>query len=139
MPMSRITEVTCEKLLPFIFLFGMYIAMYGHLTPGGGFQGGVILGAGIILLFFSHGLEKTNYLVNYTQSHKVEMWSGILILLIALSGVFLGFTFLTNYLSIGKPGSLNSGGYIPLLNLLIGAKVGAGIIVMFHAFLKVGQ
>ena len=56
---SKIIKTIAQKLFPFIVLFGFYLISHGHLSPGGGFQGGVVLGTAIILLALSHSIEKT--------------------------------------------------------------------------------
>ena len=56
---SKIIRTIVQKLFPFIVLFGLYLISHGHLSPGGGFQGGVVIGTAIILLALSYGIEKT--------------------------------------------------------------------------------
>lgn len=56
-PHDLIIETACRILIPFIQLFALYVIAHGHHSPGGGFQGGVILGASIILLAISHDLR----------------------------------------------------------------------------------
>ena len=56
-PPDLIIKTVCRLLIPFIQLFGLYVIAHGHYSPGGGFQGGVILGASIIVLAISHNLR----------------------------------------------------------------------------------
>jgi len=56
---SKIIKTLAQKLLPFIFLFGFYLTLHGHLSPGGGFQGGVVIATAIILLTLSYGIKET--------------------------------------------------------------------------------
>ncbi len=56
---SQIIRTIARKLFPFIFLFGFYLTLHGHLSPGGGFQGGVVIGTGVILLGLAYGVRET--------------------------------------------------------------------------------
>lgn len=116
-----------RKLVPYILLFGLYLISYGHLSPGGGFQGGVVLASGIILLFLSHGftLVQRNFPERWLDLTELVMV--FLLLLLGLAGLILGKSFLGNILLLGEAGEIPSAGFILLLNLIIGLKVGAGI------------
>jgi len=124
-----------RKLVPFILLFGLYLISYGHLSPGGGFQGGVVLASGIILLFLSHGFTLVQKSFSERHLNLTELVMVFLFLLLGLAGLFLGKHFLSNILLLGEVGEIPSAGFILLLNMIIGLKVGAGItLICFYLF-----
>ena len=59
---STIVDLVSRKLVPYILLFGLYLISYGHLSPGGGFQGGAVLSSGVLLLCLSRGVRATRLL-----------------------------------------------------------------------------
>lgn len=121
-PVGELLTTGSRFLAPLIMLLGVYIFVNGHLTPGGGFQGGAVIASGMLLLLladpfkqFSHGLIST-----------LESLSGLLYVAIGLLGLFLAGGFLDNrFLPTGELGALASAGAIPLIYSLIGLKVGA--------------
>lgn len=115
---------TASKLLfPIIMLFGIYVMVYGHLSPGGGFQGGVIIASGVLLLLVSH---KT-FEVPHTVIVALEAFAGVSYVLIGLIGLLVLDSFLGNFLphDISQMGMLLSGGIIPLIYIIVGIKVGS--------------
>ncbi|QTA38055.1 cation:proton antiporter [Thermosipho ferrireducens] len=125
-----ILRVSVGILLPIIFLFGSYVFIHGHLTPGGGFPGGTIIAAGILLLYLSNeefDLSKT--------SKFVESIAGSLYIIIGLTGIAIAGIFLINFLPTGTLGNLFSSGIVPIVYTIIGFKVGAelsGLIADLH-------
>jgi len=116
-----ILSVSSGFLLPLIILFGAYVFTHGHLTPGGGFQGGTIIGAAVLLLYMAGNAYKAP-----AAGLKIlEGLSGAGYLLIGLAGLLLTGFFLQNFLPQGKMGALFSAGIIPVVYLLIGLKVSA--------------
>jgi multicomponent Na+:H+ antiporter subunit B len=117
-------------LAPLFLLFPVYIVLHGHLSPGGGFQGGVSLAVLLILLTVSFGTQNVVGRVGINTLHVVEAVCAGAFLLTGFVGVLQGLSFLTN-LAAGFPGgeagSLFSAGMIPLLNLVIGLKVASGL------------
>ncbi|MFZ5799767.1 MAG: MnhB domain-containing protein [Candidatus Omnitrophota bacterium] len=125
---KRITKVTVSL----IFLFGVYIAAHGHLTPGGGFAGGVIIALSFVHLVLAFGKETALKKLSESAVSVLESLGGLLFLVIALLG-FLGGYFFLNVLPKGKPFDLFSSGIIVLCNLAIFLKVGAGLFAIFIA------
>lgn len=112
-------------LFPIIMLFGVYIFLHGHLTPGGGFQGGVVIASGILLFMLANQDSK----INRHLLHWVESLSGAFYVLIGILGLILAGGFLDNRLfSLGEFGMLISAGAIPVIYSLIGLKVGAELV-----------
>lgn len=115
--------ITAAKvLLPIIFLVGVYIFMNGHLSPGGGFQGGAVIASAMILYILSFSHSKSSHALLETT----EAISGFGFVFLAVLGLFLAGGFLDNkILPLGNFGELFSAGAIPLIYSLVGLKVGA--------------
>lgn len=119
---SELLETASNVLLPIIILVGVYIFINGHLTPGGGFQGGAVLASAIILWLMSVSGPK----ISHTLLEVTEAFSGFGFVILGVLGVFLAGGFLDNkILPLGTFGSLFSAGAIPVIYSLIGLKVGA--------------
>jgi multicomponent Na+:H+ antiporter subunit B len=120
-PASEILSTGASLLYPILLLFGAYIFIHGHLTPGGGFQGGVGIATGFLLLLLSQRVKK----VNHTVMNLLESLSGAAYVGIGAAGLFLAGGFLDNrILPLGEFGRLFSAGAIPLIYVLVGLKVG---------------
>lgn len=121
-PAGELLTTGTNLLVPLILLLGVYVFANGHLTPGGGFQGGAILASAMLLQLLSNPLRR----FSHRLITVVESVSGLLFVLIAIMGMLIGGGFLDNrILPIGEFGSLFSAGAIPLIYSLIGLKVGA--------------
>jgi len=119
---SELLETATNVLLPIIILVGVYIFINGHLTPGGGFQGGAVLASAIILWLMSVSGPK----ISHTLLEVTEAFSGFGFVLLGVLGIVLAGGFLDNkILPLGTFGELLSAGAIPLIYSLIGLKVGA--------------
>jgi multicomponent Na+:H+ antiporter subunit B len=133
---SELVDIISRKLVPYILLFGFYLISYGHLSPGGGFQGGVVLASGVTLLCLSRGVESALRTFPIARMSLAESFAFLAILAIGIVGLFLGRHFLGNFLPLGKAGQVPSAGFIFFLNLLIGLKVGVGISLILFALLR---
>jgi multicomponent Na+:H+ antiporter subunit B len=118
---SFIVKTGVKILFPLLFLLGIYIIIHGHLTPGGGFQGGAVIATAILLKFLAY----KDYKLNHTGLTILESFAGISFLIIGLIGLYTDGSFLTNFLANGTIGTLFSAGVIPIIYILIGIKVGA--------------
>ena len=137
--MSVIVKTIASWVKVLIILFGIYIVLFGHLTPGGGFAGGVILASSYVLLMLAFGKEFVHKNLPLSLSGKLDSVGAILFLSIAIFGViFGGGVFFKNFLiDYGQKFNLISAGTIPLSNLAIGLKVGASlylVIFLLSAF-----
>jgi multicomponent Na+:H+ antiporter subunit B len=136
--MSPIVKTGMAVYSPFIFIFGIYVIMAGHISPGGGFQGGVILASLSILLTLVYGLwyKVRQTVLSPAISSNIESMGGMVFIFIGLAGIFSGNYFLSNLgagFFAGIPGSMFSGGSIPLLNIASGLKVTAGLSIIFYS------
>ncbi len=119
---SELLETATNVLLPIIILVGVYIFINGHLTPGGGFQGGAVLASAIILWLMSVSGPR----ISHTLLKVTEAFSGFGFVILGVLGIFLAAGFLDNkILPLGTFGELLSAGAIPIIYSLIGLKVGA--------------
>lgn len=134
--MSSIVQVVTGIMAGMLLLYGGYIISHGHLTPGGGFAGGVLVAAALILVSLAFGSVEQVERKGYILSSAFESSSGVGFLALALAGYFAADIFFRNagVFFLGKPLELVSGGIIPLANIAIGVKVGAGLFAIFLAF-----
>lgn len=132
--MTLIVKTTTRLITGFIAVFGVYVALTGHLTPGGGFAGGVILAAAAALVVLAFGGRDAASLLTERQCHIADAAGAMGFLAVALCGYFSG-AFFANF--IPTPSEqlhrLVSAGMIPLANLAILVKVGAGLAGAFLA------
>jgi len=135
-PSSEIVVTAAQLLLPMVFLFGVYVFVNGHLSPGGGFQGGAIIAAGSLLLLLTlPGAELRQRLIAVTES-----LSGFGYVVIGVLGVILAGGFLDNrIMSLGTYGTLFSAGAIPIIYTLVGLKVGAELSAVLGRFRDAGD
>ncbi len=125
-------EVVTGKLGPVVLVFGIYVMLYGHLSPGGGFQGGVVIASGIVFLALGGRKGASTRLTEPTVLAALEGAGFLLLVLAGLAGIVTGGGFFANVLELA---GLPSVAFIILLNAVIGIKVGAGIGFMCIAML----
>lgn len=118
---TLIMETGGRYLAPLIILFGAYVFLHGHLTPGGGFPGGVIIATAFLLLF----VTQEHFSPKKFHITITEVLAGAFYVLVGLLGLYYVKSFLGNFLKTGKPGYLVSAGIIPIIYILIGFKVGS--------------
>ena len=140
--MSRIVRTVTTLIYGFIIVYGFYVILHGHLTPGGGFQGGAIVASAFALLIVTYGNQGVKGFLKKDILSLFE--SSGLIIFIAVAFFGLGVTFFYNFLAnsgnlfgnaavIGiNAGDMNTGGIIPILNIAVGIEVLAalGVIIM---------
>ncbi|MGQ9546724.1 MAG: MnhB domain-containing protein [Dehalococcoidia bacterium] len=134
--LSKIVRTVANQLILFILIFGLYVIAHGHLTPGGGFQGGAVIASGVVMLvvaFSSHDVSKS---VRERVLSIMESSGALIFVILAFAGI--GIVFFYNFL-VGSPifgrippfgpnsGDFWTGGFIPLMNFAVGLKVVAGL------------
>ena len=130
--MSLIVKTITRLTVGLILLYGIYIIFHGHISPGGGFAGGVIIALSFVHLMLAYGKDTALRKFPKKAISFVESTGAILFLSIAILGLTGGYFFL-NFVSKGQPFRLFSAGIIPLCNIAISLKVGAGLFAIFVA------
>jgi len=119
---SEILVTASTLLVPTIFMLGVYIFMNGHLTPGGGFQGGAVIATGVVMII----MTKPDMKFNHRLLALVEAVSGVGYVILGILGLVFASGFLDSHvLPLGKFGTLLSAGIVPLIYVMIGLKVGS--------------
>ncbi len=124
---SPIVKTASRALTPFILLYGAYVTLFGVLSPGGGFPGGIIMASGVILILVSHGSDEVKRLVENIE--WFDTFGAFAFLLVGLAGLFIGGAYFANL----WPRSPNM---LILLDIVVALKVFAGTIALFVYFLK---
>ena len=144
--MSKIVRTITNILYSSILIFGFYVIMHGHLTPGGGFQGGAVVASGIALVLIAYGYDTIKNWIKKSNLSILESIGAVSFIGVAFLGI--GTTFFYNFLAnsgslfgnptvIGiNPGDLNTAGALPLMSWAVGLKVlaGLGSIVLLMAY-----
>lgn len=118
----------CDTILPLTLVYVFYIILHGHLSPGGGFQGGVLMTAVVILMYLGHGYETTTKALSFNLLHGAEGFMSTVYVALGLLGIAVGAQFCQNVLyTVGAAGELFSSGTVFLMNVTVGLKVITGI------------
>ena len=123
-----IAKCASDKILPLAVVYIFYIILHGHLSPGGGFQGGVLMVAVVALICLGHGYQTTIDTLSYHLMHTTEGYASIFYVALGFLGVAMGAHFAQNVLyTHGAIGSLYSAGTIFWMNVTVGVKVITGV------------
>lgn len=136
---TAIVHRTIALVLPFFFLISLHLIFNGHLSPGGGFTGGVVISAAVICIIFTYGFLYMKRRITIEGLSLVEDLGALTLLLLGISGIAMSSHFFSSAQAgfyLGTPGELLSAGIMPLANLAVGAKVGAGLSIIFIALAK---
>ena len=115
-------------------LLGMYVVTHGQLTPGGGFQGGLVLGAAPLLVYLAGQTRAFERLTPITVLDLEEGSGAAGFVIVGLIGMIAGGAFLQNVLPLGLAGAFFSGGTLPVINLAVGLEVSAGVVMVVVEF-----
>jgi multicomponent Na+:H+ antiporter subunit B len=133
---SVVIRVTGLGLVPPTILIGLYIVAHGHQTPGGGFQGGVILATALLLTYLSADYMTMRRVGPTWLSELAEGVGAAGFALVGVSGLIAGGAFFENFLGKGTPGELLSSGTILVSNFAVGLAVTGGFALMLSEFLQ---
>jgi multicomponent Na+:H+ antiporter subunit B len=134
--LSETVQVFTTALFGFSVLFGVYIAAHGQLTPGGGFQGGVIIAAAPMLLYIAENTDAFRRIVSHPIVEFFEGFGASLYALIGFLALLAGAPFLTNVLPLGQTGDVFSSGTIGLISTCVGVEVAAAFILVTYEYLR---
>ena len=152
--MSRIVKTISSIAFPFVLIYGLYIIAHGHLTPGGGFQGGAVVASGCAMILVAYGSIWTMDKIKEKDLSVFESFGAIGFIGLAFFGLVFGAVFFNNFLvgndilfgcipAFGSTlANINTAGVLPLMNFAVGLKVIAGlfaiVLVMAYATSKKG-
>jgi multicomponent Na+:H+ antiporter subunit B len=137
-PYDVILQVAAAVLVPVIMIFGIYVILNGHISPGGGFSGGAIIGAGLILYLNAFGFEKTERFFTEKLYKRVTFGSLAFYALAKCYSFFCGANHLESGISTGTPGAIISAGLILPLNIAVGLVVACTMYAFYAHFRKGG-
>ena len=134
--LSKIVRTVANQLIVFILIFGLYVIAHGHLTPGGGFQGGAVVVSGVVMLLVAFSSEDLKKSVRERILSIMESTGALIFVILGFAG--LGTVFFYNLLvgspifgrippTGSNPGDFWTAGVIPLMNWAVGLKVIAGL------------
>lgn len=133
-----ILQVVASLVVPLVFLFGIYIILNGHLSPGGGFSGGAMIGAGMILYVAAFGFDKTEKFFNE------KVYKCIKVTALICYGCIVTYYFLTgangfeSLIPLGAPGKILSGGITLPINVFVGSEVACTMYAFYALFRRGG-
>jgi energy-converting hydrogenase B subunit I len=148
MKMSKIVQTSADILYPFVLIFGLYIVMHGHLTPGGGFQGGAVIATGVVLVIVANSYEAITGMLQKVVYKAQESLGLLLFIGAAAIAITLGLPFFYNFLANSgsifglpvpfgpNPGELNTAGLIPIMNIAVGIEVWGGLTIIILSMLS---
>jgi multicomponent Na+:H+ antiporter subunit B len=134
-PVLPSTRLFGAVMLPVTLLTGVYIVGHGQLSPGGGFQGGVILATGVHLSYLSADYGVLDRLRHREALDRADALAAGTFAVLGLLGLGAGAAYLQNVLHLGTFNQLVSGGLVPFINTAVGVEVGAGVVVLLAHFL----
>ena len=132
---NTIVQTGAKLLFGFIILFGAYIFVHGHLTPGGGFPGGAIIASSFLLLYLAY----PKFHAKRKELNLSESLAGLTFVIVGLLGLFIAGYFLYNFLPFGLPTYLFSAGVIPIIYTAIGVKVGSELTGIVDSMMGVRE
>ena len=138
--MTVIVKTVTRWTAALIFLYGAYVVAYGHLSPGGGFAGGVILAGSYIIMVLAHGREAALSRLPKAVASRLDSVGALAFLGLALAGVIGGGWFFSNWLQEVSPGTafhVFNAGIIPLANVAIAVKVCMSLFLVFFILASV--
>ena len=134
---STLIQTGAKVIFPFTVLLGAYVFIHGHLTPGGGFQGGAIIATGFLLMLISY----RKFFIEHNALTWIEALAGSTFVILGAAGLIyaVNHNFLENFLPAGELNDLLSGGIIGIIYIAVGFKVGAEITGILDTLLTVKE
>ena len=127
-------KVVIRVSLPFVLLYGIYIVVNGHLSPGGGFSGGTILGGALILAHLAFGEQFTKRFATVSGCSKVMAVALFGYIGLKTYSILTGANEIASKIPLGTPGSIFSSGLIFPLNICVGLVVACTMFTLYSLF-----
>lgn len=134
--LSETVQVFTTAIFGFSVLFGLYIGTHGQLTPGGGFQGGVIIAAAPMLLYIAENTDAFRRILSHPLVEFLEASGAAAYAIIGLAALAVSAPFLTNFLPLGSTGDVFSSGTIALISACVGVEVAAAFMLVIFEYLR---
>ncbi len=134
-PESHVLQASAQILYPLTLLLGLYLTVFGHLSPGGGFGGGVVAASGLLLCVMSIGVQTIYRRLSGAGIERLEWALPMVIVAICVAPLLFGRPMLSNLLPVGRAGHVFGSSSILLLNILVGLKVLIGSWMVLYAFI----
>lgn len=131
-----ILQKTATILVPIVLLLGVYVVLNGHLSPGGGFSGGAIMGAGLILYVTAFGFDKMRRFFTYKTYQRVVLVALLTYALSKCYSFYTGANHIESVIPLGTPGAILSSGLILVLNICVGFIVACTMYCFYAVFRK---
>ena len=136
---DAILQLAAKILVPVILLYGMYIVLNGHLSPGGGFSGGAVMGAGLILYLNAFGFQKTERFFTYRTFRWITFLALMTYAALKSYSFYTGANHIESGIPLGTPGAILSSGFILPLNICVGLIVMCTMYAFYTLFRKGGM
>ena len=136
---DQIVRITSRLVAPFIQVYGIYVILHGHLSPGGSFSGGAIFGASLVLVALSFNLETGAKQISHQLASGLESGGAFGFILTGLVAIAIGGNFLANRAAgfpMGQAGELFSAGAILIITVFVGIKVASTIVTLFYTIIE---
>ena len=133
---SPILDSSFRIITPFTLIYGVYVFLNGEISPGGGFSGGAIMGAGLILYLNAFGFKRTERFFTFTTFKIVSCVALSFYALSKAYSFFTGANHLPSIITTGTPGMIFSAGLIPYLNIAVGLVVCCTMYAFYTLFRK---
>ncbi len=131
-----ILQKTATILVPIVLLLGVYVVLNGHLSPGGGFSGGAIMGAGLILYVTAFGFDKMRRFFTYKTYQRVVLVALLTYAISKCYSFYTGANHIESIIPLGTPGAILSSGLILVLNICVGFIVTCTMYCFYAVFRK---
>lgn len=130
------TTLVCRIFAPVILLFGIYMALHATVTPGGGFQGGVVIASGLLLIYLGEGYRSWRRLIGSRVLDAIEGGGALIFVLAGLGPLAAGHSFMQNILPLGTIKDVFSGGLMLVENAGVALAVTGGFAILFLEFME---
>jgi multicomponent Na+:H+ antiporter subunit B len=134
--LSETVQVFTTAMFGFSILYGIYIGAHGQLTPGGGFQGGVIVAAAPMLLYIAQNTDSFRRILSHPLTEFLEATGAAAFAVVGFVALILGAPFLTNVLPLGRTGDVFSSGTIAIISACVGFEVSAAFMLIIYEYLR---